>query len=179
VNATLGTAFVNGLQHGGVAAPPKHFPGLGTARTTTDTAVVVVDSSATALDRRLLPFRRAIAAGVDLVMVSNAGYRAYDATGAPATLSEPIVTGLLRNRLGFKGVVITDALEAPGPRSHRQAPVEALRAGVDLLLYTHEQDSAHAFAQAVAAVRSGALPVAALERANSRIAALKRELPHP
>jgi beta-N-acetylhexosaminidase len=179
VNATLGTAFVNGLQQGGVAATAKHFPGLGTARTTTDTAAVVIDTPATGLNRRLLPFRRAIAAGVDLIMVSNAGYRAYDPTGAPASLSGPIVTGLLRHRLGFKGVVITDALEAPGPHSHRQAPVDALRAGVDLLLYTHEQDSAAAFEQAVAAARTGALPVATLERANGRIAALKRELRHP
>jgi beta-N-acetylhexosaminidase len=178
VNATLGTAFLNGLQQGGVAATAKHFPGLGTARTTTDTAAVVVDTSASGLDRRLLPFRRAIAAGVSLVMVSNAGYRAYDPTGTPAALSQPIVTGLLRNRLGFKGVVITDALEAPGPRSHRQAPVEALRAGVDLLLYTYEQDGADAFDQLVAAARAGALPLATLERAGVRIAALKRQLAH-
>lgn len=178
VTATLGTAFVNGLQQGGVAATAKHFPGLGTARTTTDTATVVVDTPAAALDRRLLPFRRAIAAGVDLVMVSNAGYRAYDPTGVPASLSDPIVTGLLRNRLGFRGAVITDALEAPGPHSHRRAPVEALLAGVDLLLYTHEQDSAAAFGQLVAAARSGAVPLGTLRHAAARIAALKQRLAH-
>jgi beta-N-acetylhexosaminidase len=179
VNATLGTAFVNGLQQGGVAATAKHFPGLGTARTTTDTSAVVIDTSAASLDRRLLPFRRAIAAGVSLVMVSNAGYRAYDPTGTPASLSGPIVTGLLRNRLGFNGVVITDALEAPGPRSHGDAPVEAIRAGVDLLLYTYERDSDSAFEQLVAAARSGALPLATLKDADARIAALKRGLPRP
>ncbi len=178
VNATLGTAFLNGLQQGGVAATAKHFPGLGTARTTTDTSAVVVDTSAPALDRRLLPFRRAIAAGVSLVMVSNAGYPAYDPTGTPASLSEPIVGGVLRKRLGFRGVVITDALEAPGPRRHRQAAVEAHRAGVDLLLYTHEKDSAAAFSQLVAAVRSGALPLATVTQATTRIAALKRRLSH-
>ena len=86
---------------------------------------------------------------------------------------------MLRNRLGFKGVVITDALEAPGPRSHRNAPVEAVRAGVDLLLYTHEGDSAAAFEQLVAGARSGALPLATLKHADARIAALKRGLPHP
>jgi beta-N-acetylhexosaminidase len=178
VNATLGISFVNGLQQGGVAATAKHFPGLGTARTTTDTSALVLDTSAAALDRRLLPFRRAIAAGVSLVMVSNAGYRGYDPTGTPASLSEPIVTGLLRRRLGFDGVVITDALEAPGPHSHRRAPVEALRAGVDLLLYTHERDSAAAFTQLVAAARSGALPVSTLQQAVARIAALKQQLAH-
>jgi beta-N-acetylhexosaminidase len=178
VNATLGTAFLNGLQQGGVAATAKHFPGLGTASTTTDTSSVVLDTSSPALDRRLLPFRRAIAAGVSLVMVSNAGYRAYDPTGTPAVLSEQIVNGLLRGRLGFKGVVITDALEAPGPRGHPRAAVEALRAGVDLLLYTHERDSASAFGKLVAAARSGALPLATLKRSNARIAALKHRLAH-
>ena len=72
-------------------------------------------SRAGARARASLPFARAIDAGVKLVMVSNAGYPAYDPTGVPAVISRPIVTGLLRERLGFRGVVISDAMEAPGP----------------------------------------------------------------
>src|SRR5262249_15868813 len=84
------------------------------------------------------PFAAAVRAGVDLVMVSNAGYRAYDACGLPAVLSRPIVTGLLRGKLGFDGVVISDAMEAPGPQSHSTPNPSALAAGVDVLLYTSE-----------------------------------------
>jgi beta-N-acetylhexosaminidase len=176
LNARLGTAFLLGLQRAGVAATAKHFPGLGTAPTTTDTSNVVLMTPARDLDTRLLPFERAVGAGVDLVMVSNAGYTAYDATGVPADLSRPIVTGLLRDSLGFRGVVITDAMEAPGPSSRAEAAVDALAAGDDVLLYTNEADSAAAFAQIVAAAESGALPVGGLRASAARIEALKRRL---
>jgi beta-N-acetylhexosaminidase len=120
LNAQLGTAFLRGLQRAGVAATAKHFPGLGTAPANTDTSNVVLTTPVRALDARLLPFERAVGAGVDLVMVSNAAYRAYDPNGDPADLSRPIVTGLLRGSLGFRGVVITDVMEAPGPSSTRE-----------------------------------------------------------
>ena len=113
----MGTSFIQGLQAGGVAATAKHFPGLGTARTSTDDRAVVLTTSRRSLAARLPPFEQAIGAKVDLVMVSNAGYAAYDPTGTPAVLSRPIVTGLLRQKLGFSGVVISDALEAPGRRA--------------------------------------------------------------
>ena len=85
-----------------MAATAKHFPGLGTARLSTDTNHVLLTTAAPALDRRLVPFARAIDAGVKVVMVSNAGYSAYDPTGVPAVISRPIVTGLLRERLWVK-----------------------------------------------------------------------------
>jgi beta-N-acetylhexosaminidase len=178
LNAQLGTAFLRGLQRAGVAATAKHFPGLGTAPANTDISNVVLTTPVRVLDARLLPFERAVGAGVDLVMVSNAAYRAYDPTGAPADLSRPIVTGLLRHSLGFRGVVITDAMEAPGPSSRAGAAVAALAAGDDILLYTKEIDSANAFAQVVAAATSGALPAGVLEESAARIEALKRRLAH-
>lgn len=176
LNARLGSAFIGGLQRGGVAGTAKHFPGLGTARATTDTAALVLRSPARVLETGLLPFQRAIAGGVDLVMVSNAGYRAYDPTGTPASCSRAIVTGLLRRRLGFRGVVITDDLEAPGPQAQPDAPLEAARAGVDLLLYAHERTSAAGYNRLLAAARSGRLPPAELEASARRIAALKQKL---
>jgi beta-N-acetylhexosaminidase len=179
VNATIGAAFLQGLQSAGVAATAKHFPGLGTARRSTDDAVVVLTTSRRSLDARLPPFERAIAAEVGLVMVSNAGYTAYDATGTPAVLSRPIVTGLLRQQLGFDGVAISDAMEAPGPASRSDAALRALAAGVDVLLYTNERDSAAAYAEVVHGVEGGALPVSVLRAASARIAALKRRLAHP
>jgi beta-N-acetylhexosaminidase len=176
LNAELGTAFLEGLQHGGVAATAKHFPGLGTARRSTDTNHVLLETSKPALDARLLPFNRAIGAGVKLVMVSNAGYTAYDAAGVPALLSRPIVTGLLRERLGFQGVVISDAMEAPGPSGRQAAPVTAVAAGVDVLLYTSERSSGAAYPELVAAAENGTLPIGDLRRSAARIAALKRWL---
>ena len=100
-NAAMGKSFIQGLQAGGVAATAKHFPGLGTARTSTDDRAVILTTSQRSLAARLPPFEQAIGAKVDLVMVSNAGYAAYDPTGTPAVLSRPIVTGLLRQQLGF------------------------------------------------------------------------------
>jgi beta-N-acetylhexosaminidase len=176
LNARLGTAFVRGLQRAGVAATAKHFPGLGTAATTTDRNNAVLTTPARVLDARLLPFEHAVGTGVDLVMVSNAGYTAYDPTGAPAVLSRPIVTGLLRGSLGFRGVVITDEMEAPGPSSRPGAAIDALSAGDDILLYTNEVDSAIAYAQVVGAVTSGALSVGVLQASATRIEALKRRL---
>jgi beta-N-acetylhexosaminidase len=174
--ARLGQAFAIGVQHAGVAATAKHFPGLGTASANTDESTVVIDTSAGELTRRLAPFRAAIGAGVRLVMVSNASYPAFDPTGLPASLSPPIVRGLLRGRLGFHGVVITDTLAAPGPRRYVDAPLRALKAGVDVLLLDDEASSATAYEQLLVAARRGTLSRATLTQANARIATLKRWL---
>lgn len=175
-NASLGTAFLKALQQHRVAATAKHFPGLGTAGANTDTSRVWITTPKAGLDRRLAPFAAAVRAGVDLVMVSNAGYRAYDASGLPAVLSRRIVTGLLRGKLGFDGVVISDALGAPGPSSRPHPNVTAVGAGVDVLLYTSESGADGAFRELLAATRSGALPLTTLRAANTRIAALKQRL---
>jgi beta-N-acetylhexosaminidase len=130
VVARLASSFVRGLQAGRVAATAKHFPGLGAATANTDDYAVSVRNV------RLQPFRSAIAAGVRLVMISNASYPELDPSGRPAVFSRPIVTGLLRERLRFDGVVVTDALDAPTPAATPHAPARAIAAGVDLLLYT-------------------------------------------
>jgi beta-N-acetylhexosaminidase len=172
--ARLGTAFAQGVQQARVAATAKHFPGLGTASANTDDRVVVITTSKRVLERRLLPFRSAVSGGARLVMVSNASYPALDPSGLPALLSRPIVTGLLRGQLGFKGVVITDSISAPAPASFGDAPVRALAAGVDILLFSgYEASSATGFRQLVRAVRSGALSRSTLEAADGRIAKLK------
>ena len=141
---------------------------------------ILVTSSRQELDRRLAPFRAAIRAGVKLVMVSNASYKALDPSGLPACLSPSIVGTLLRGQLGFVGVVITDALSAPGPAAYPDAPIRALNAGVDVLLYSSgEADSARAFTALVSAVRSGKLPLATLQASDARVQTLKRWLATP
>jgi beta-N-acetylhexosaminidase len=170
----LGPAFATGVQQSRVAATGKHFPGLGTAPGNTDLGVVVVHTPKQELLRRLAPYPAAIRAGVKLVMVSNASYPALDPSGVPALISKPIVTGLLRGQLGFHGVVITDSITAPGPKSYPDTPVRALKAGVDVLLYADlESVSAAGYRQVLRAAQNGTLPRAALQAADARIAALK------
>jgi beta-N-acetylhexosaminidase len=164
------TAFAAGLLDGGVAPALKHFPGLGLATTSTDDAAVRITAPEETLTAGLVPYRRAIAAGVaPVVMVSNAAYAAYG--GQVAAWSPRVLSAL--NGLGFTGVTITDALE-PLARTHRvtlgQAAVRAARAGVDLLLCVGSERSTDAvYDQLLAAARDGRLSRAALERSATRI----------
>ena len=103
---------VHGWQAGGVASTAKHFPGLGAARVNSDDAAVTISRSRSQLEAKDLPaFRAAIRAGVPLVMVGHARYLALD-PGRIASQSPVVIEGLLRNRMGFRGVVVTDSMEA-------------------------------------------------------------------
>jgi beta-N-acetylhexosaminidase len=175
--AKVGVAFADGVQAARVAATAKHFPGLGTARANTDLQPVTVASTRADLMRRIEPFRAAVDAGTKLVMVSNAAYPALDPSGLPACLSPAIVNGLLRGRLGFGGVVITDAISAPGPAHYPDAPTRALAAGVDIVLFAVGEDGSSAGYRAlVTAAERGELRRATLQRAYDRVLALKRWL---
>jgi beta-N-acetylhexosaminidase len=133
--AKYATPFALGVQAAGVAATAKHFPGVGSA--TVDTDFRLQELHPTAAQRRdaLLPYQALIARGLDAVMVATSGFPAYDHSGASAALSAPIIGGLLRGRLGFGGVVITDALNSPTGHGELAAGVLAARAGADILLY--------------------------------------------
>jgi beta-N-acetylhexosaminidase len=171
--AGLVSAFALGLQSTRVAATAKHFPGLGTAPANTDLHVVRITTPKSELERRLLPFRRAVDDGVQLVMVSNARYPALDPSGAPAFASAPIVTTLLRQQLGFDGVVITDSMQTPIQAQTPHAAVRALRAGVDVVLYSSPSAGQAAFTDLTqTALKTPALR-AALTRSYQRIQTLK------
>jgi beta-N-acetylhexosaminidase len=180
--AAYGTRFVRGLERGGVAATGKHFPGFGAAAGNTDAAAVQIDVSAREL-RRVdeVPFRAAIDAGVDLVMLSSAVYPALDAR--PAVLSRRIATGELRDRLGFRGVSISDDLQTPAFDPWGGSPgaaVRATRAGVDLLLFAQTYEGATVAAAAVEdAVRRGRLSRRALEASGVRVRRLRTALIGP
>ncbi|WP_375400703.1 glycoside hydrolase family 3 N-terminal domain-containing protein [uncultured Amnibacterium sp.] len=129
-------AVVRGLGDAGVATSVKHFPGLGCVGANTDTTTRVVDTTTTARSTSLRPFRSGMAAGSRMVMVSSAVYERLD-PGRPALFSHRIVTGLLRQRLGFTGVVISD--DVGGAAAVRTVPVgqratRFVAAGGDLLL---------------------------------------------
>jgi beta-N-acetylhexosaminidase len=165
--ARLVAAFVDGLQSGQVAATAKHFPGLGAATQNTDDHVVSVRRV------RLQPFRSAIESGVRLVMVSNASYPGLDPSGRPAVFSHTIVTGLLRGQLGFDGVVVTDALDAPTPAGTPHAPARAIAAGVDLLLYTSASAARRGYESLLADAQASPTLRTQIAAAAARIQALK------
>ena len=132
-------AAVRGWRSGGVAATAKHFPGIGAAPSNTDDAIVTIRRSRAALDAvDLPPFAAAIAAGVPLVMVGHARYPALDRSRI-ASQSQPIIEGALRDELGFRGVVVTDSMEARASLATggiTKVSERAVRAGADLLLLT-------------------------------------------
>ena len=134
-------AWVVGCEAAGALACAKHFPGHGRTRTDSHMTLPVVETSREVLERSdLLPFRAALGAGVSSVMTAHVAYPALDPSGAPATFSKPILD-LLRNDLGFDGLIVSDALMMEGAsagRSPGAIGVGALRAGVDLLLYPNE-----------------------------------------
>ncbi|HET8894435.1 MAG TPA: glycoside hydrolase family 3 N-terminal domain-containing protein, partial [Gaiellaceae bacterium] len=173
VVASRAAAFVTGLQSSGIAATAKHFPGLGSATVSTDDRRVTIGRSATFLNARLQPFRAAITAGAQLVMVSSASYPALDPTGTPALFSRSIVTGLLRDQLGFGGVVVTDAIDAPAPAATAHAPARALAAGVDLLLYTTTGASERGYVSLLQDAAASATLRTQIGTARVRLRALK------
>lgn len=131
-------AWIDACQAEGVLACAKHFPGHG--RTTADShkELPSVDQPAGTLrETDLVPFRRAIERGVASVMSAHVAFPAFDADNAPATLSRPILTGLLREEMEFTGLIVTDALIMEGVLGggEAEAVVRAIHAGCDCLLY--------------------------------------------
>jgi beta-N-acetylhexosaminidase len=178
--ARFGAAFTRGLRAGGVAATAKHFPGFGAAPANTDVGAVRIRvglRELRAVDRP--PFAAAIRAGAGLVMLSSAIYPTL--SRAPAVLSARVVQGELREGLGFRGVTISDDLEAPAFASRGGASGAALaatRAGVDLLLFARTYDGADRAARALAdGLRSGRVDRRALEASLGRVLALRAALP--
>ncbi|RMB86244.1 glycoside hydrolase family 3 protein [Streptomyces shenzhenensis] len=176
--AGLVAAEVTGYQSSGVAATAKHFPGHG------DTAVdshygfpVITHSRDRWEGLDAAPFRAAIRAGVDSIMTAHIQFPALDDSGDPATLSRTVVTGILREELGYDGVVVTDSLGMEGVRTKYgddRVPVLALQAGVDQLLNPPTLDVA--WNAVLAAVRGGELTEARLDESILRILRLKARL---
>jgi beta-N-acetylhexosaminidase len=172
--AKYATAFALGLQSAGVAATAKHFPGLGSAAVSTDLQRDELHPSAAQRAAALKPYESLIPRGLDAVMVTTAGFPAYDPSGAPAALSSRIVGGVLRRQLGFGGLVITDALNAPTGHSEIIAGTLAARAGADMLLYA---DSATGELGALeSALKAGRISRTAAVASYERIVALKQKL---
>jgi beta-N-acetylhexosaminidase len=169
-------AFVRGLQDAGVAACAKHFPGHGDTAVDSHHAVPVIARGRAELEAcELVPFRAAIEAGVRTVMTGHLLVPAYD-DRLPATLSRRILTGLLREELGFDGLIVTDGIEMQGVRRTyglEGATVRALAAGADAICVGGEHADEHTAVRlidaVVEAVRRGELSEERLRDAAARV----------
>jgi beta-N-acetylhexosaminidase len=180
--AAHGAAWVTGLQSTGIAASAKHFPGHGDTAQDSHIALPVVDRSIDELrSRELVPFVAAIEAGTRVIMTSHIMLPQLDAEN-PATMSSTLLTGLLREELGFGGVVVSDALDMAGAASPGGMPetaVRALRAGCDLLCLgtDNTEHEVVAIEQAIsAAMADGRLDQVRVDRAAGRVRALTDDL---
>jgi beta-N-acetylhexosaminidase len=172
-------AFVTGTQERGVAACAKHFPGHGDTGLDSHLELPVVDEDRDELVAGpLLPFRAAVEAGVAAIMTAHILAPALDSV--PATLSEAIVTGLLRGELGFDGAIVSDALEMKAISARfgiEEGAVRALAAGVDALCIGHEVDDGlveRVHGALLQAVSSGRLRPERLEEAAAAVRRLGR-----
>lgn len=171
-------AFADGMHRAGVAAAVKHFPGLGRVRPNTDLTANVRDTTTAADSPWLDPFRRAVAAGIPVVMVSSAIYDRIDASG-PAAFSRPVITDLLRRDVGFTGVVISDDLGKAVAVAAVPTPQRATRfvaAGGDLVLTADPATAAVMLEGLVAKAAAEPAFDAALRAAAQRVLTTKHAL---
>lgn len=171
--AALAAALAGGLRESGVTPCFKHFPGHGSTSVDSHEALPVVEADASVLRTRdLVPFA-AIAAEAPAIMSAHVITRAFDSQ-RPATMSRAILSDLLRGELGFRGALLTDCLEMRAVADSVAGAVEALAAGADLLLFSHDAELPEAAAAAIAAaVERGRLPRERLEEAYARVIRLR------
>jgi beta-N-acetylhexosaminidase len=134
----MGLAYIKGLEDAGVAATAKHFPGHGDVSVDSHLALPRVAHGAARLEAvELFPFAAAARAGVAAMMTAHIVFPALDPSGAPATMSAPVLNGILRERWGYRGLLLTDSLSMRAIVDHYgagEAAVAAIRAGCDMVL---------------------------------------------
>lgn len=184
--ADYAVAFAEGLERNKVASCAKHFPGHGDTTTDSHYDLPVIERSLSELETtELIPFQSLIEHGVDMVMTAHILLPEIEADGLPATLSDDVITGLLRGKLNYDGVVITDGIQMAAIQDNftpREVAKLAINAGVDILLAPYNivnHDAVRAqerlVADIVAMVDSGEIPVARIDESVWRILRLKIE----
>lgn len=180
--ARLGAAAVHGYRDAGMLTALKHFPGHGDTAVDSHLALPAITHGIERLDTvELVPFRAGIDAGADAVTVAHIAFPRLTGDERPATVAPVIIQGLLRERLGFDGVILSDCLEMDaiaGTLGVDQGAVTALRAGIDLVFVSHRHDRQWASIAAIrAAVAGGALPGETVRWAAERVLRLKAHGP--
>jgi len=174
--ARLDAAFVAGCREGSLMTTAKHFPGHGDTASDSHLRVAEFAGDRERLEAvELVPFKRAVAAGVDAVMIGHISVPAIDPSGAPASVSRP-VADLLRGELGFKGLVVTDAMDMVGAKGAwtGDSAIRAVQAGADMILLPPDPDVA--VAALVRSVEEGQLSEARLDASVLRILEAKERL---
>ncbi|MET3293208.1 UNVERIFIED_CONTAM: beta-N-acetylhexosaminidase [Brevibacillus sp. OAP136] len=177
--ARMGAAAIEGYQEAGIVPVVKHFPGHGDTSVDSHLAVPSIPHDLARLrERELVPFVEAITCGADVVMTAHVLFSAIDDT-LPTTLSKPVLTGLLREQLGFDGVIMTDCMEMKAIADTfgtEKAAVMAVEAGADIILISHTYDSQLGALRALhEAVEAGVLTEERIDRSVSRILHMKKK----
>jgi beta-glucosidase-like glycosyl hydrolase/CubicO group peptidase (beta-lactamase class C family) len=175
--ARLGVAFIRGAQSGGLLTTAKHFPGHGDTARDSHIDLPIISADRARLEAvEWPPFEAAIAAGVDSIMVGHLAVPALDPSGLPATLSPALNEDVLRGEMGFRGLIVTDAMEMKGVGSAwiGEATVRAVLAGADVILMP--PDLRVAIQSLVRAVREGQLDEQRVDRSVRRILEAKAKL---
>lgn len=181
--ADLGAAFAAGLDRADVLPCGKHFPGHGSTTVDSHIALPVLEHGRERLDAvELVPFRRAVAADIGAVMIGHLAVPALTGHDRPASVSEAVVTGLLREELGYDGLVVTDCFEMDAivdGVGTADAAVQAIQAGCDLITVSHTPERQRAALDAVRdAVATGRITDARLTEAAERVLEAKRHVAH-
>ena len=178
----IARAFIRGCQENGMVATAKHYPGHGDTDQDSHTQLPTIAADRERLERvELYAFRQAVEAGVQAIMSSHLFVPALDPTpGLPATLSPAIMTDLLRNKIGFKGLLVTDAMGMAGVAQGfrpEEAATRAILAGIDMILLPPEP--ARVVTHLVTEARAGRLPLKRIDEAVRRILTVKARLGLP
>ncbi|HMG96770.1 MAG TPA: glycoside hydrolase family 3 N-terminal domain-containing protein, partial [Gemmatimonadaceae bacterium] len=176
--ARMGVAFIHGLQDHGMIATGKHFPGHGDTGVNSHLALPIVTVSRSRLDTvELVPFRAAVNGGVGAIMSFHGAMPALDSSNVPGTLSPKVLTGLLRGEMGFKGIIISDAMDMRGVLDQfgaAEAVKRAVSAGIDVLI--QPLDIPQTIDAVVDGVKEGRYTEARLDSSVRRILEAKRRL---
>jgi beta-N-acetylhexosaminidase len=183
VVSRMGTAVIRGMQETGVAACGKHFPGHGDTSQDSHHDLPRLPHPLERLRKiELPPFRAAVDAGVAMIMTAHVVFEPID-PDYPATMSKPVLDGILRHEMKFDGVIISDALEMKAISANfdiTEVVERGANAGVDLFAICHDPGAQNAAIDAlIAAVRDGRVPAARIEEANRRLDALMARFVHP
>lgn len=169
-------AYMKGMQDGGLITTAKHFPGHGDTSTDSHFALPQINHSLERLNNvELYPFKELIHAGINGIMVAHLNIPALDPSGRPSTLSKPIITDLLKDRLGFKGLVVTDAMEMKGVTEGNRPGIvdmQAILAGNDFLELV--QDVAKAIGEIKNAVDKGIISQKEIDTRARKVLAAKQ-----
>lgn len=179
--SAFGCAMIKGLQSEGVMACAKHFPGHGDTDVDSHVGLPCVDKTMEELEAcELAPFRAAIDAGVSAVMTTHILFPKVDESGMPATMSRKILTGLLREKLGFDGIIITDCMMMDAIARHYgtvEGSAAACAAGADLVCICHDLELAGKACEEIErAIEDGRIERAQMEASAARLAAQRERL---